>query len=126
MLKCLGSQRFSLNKEGLGYTPKKGKVAFAPHKTSFVKNNGHFCNRCKQVGHVEQYFKKKNKQPNVSSIKFDSYYLLTEVVNGVHAKFVGTPIMGPKKKAIWVPQTLVTNLQGLKQVWVPKRIDLLL
>ena len=42
LLKCLGSQRFSLNKEGLGYTPKKGKVAFAPHKTSFVKNNGRF------------------------------------------------------------------------------------
>ena len=28
--------------EGLGYTPKKGKAAFAPHKTSFVKNNGWF------------------------------------------------------------------------------------
>ena len=42
LLKCLGSQRFSLNKEGLGYTPMKGKVAFAPHKTSFVKNNGRF------------------------------------------------------------------------------------
>ena len=26
LLKCLGSQRFFLNKEGLGYTPKKGKV----------------------------------------------------------------------------------------------------
>ena len=40
LLKCLGSQRFSLNKEGLCYTPKKGKAAFAPHNTSFVKNNG--------------------------------------------------------------------------------------
>ena len=29
LLKWLGSQRFSLNKEGLGYTPKKGKAAFA-------------------------------------------------------------------------------------------------
>ena len=45
LLKCLGSQRFSLNKEGLGYNPKKGKVAFDPHKTNFVKNNGRFCNR---------------------------------------------------------------------------------
>ena len=51
LLKCLGSQRFYLNKEGLGYTPKKGKAAFAPHKTSFVKNNGQFCTSCKQVGH---------------------------------------------------------------------------
>jgi hypothetical protein len=37
---CLGNQRASLYKEGLGYNPKKGKVAFAPHKTCFVKNNG--------------------------------------------------------------------------------------
>jgi hypothetical protein len=37
LLMCLGSQRASLYKEGLGYTPKKGKAAFAPHKTSFVK-----------------------------------------------------------------------------------------
>ena len=47
LLMCLGSQRASLYKEGLGYTPKKGKAAFAPHKTSFVKNNGWFCNSCK-------------------------------------------------------------------------------
>ena len=38
LLMCLGSQRASLYKEGLGYTPKKGKAAFAPHKTSFVRN----------------------------------------------------------------------------------------
>jgi hypothetical protein len=47
LLKCLGSQRFSLNKEGLGYTPKKGKATFATHKPSFVKSNSRFCNRCK-------------------------------------------------------------------------------
>ena len=41
--------------------------------------------------------------------------------NGVKVKFIGTPIVGPKKKAIWVPKTLVTNLQGPKQVWVPKK-----
>ena len=34
LLMCLGSQRASLYKEGLGYTPKKGKAAFAPHNTS--------------------------------------------------------------------------------------------
>jgi hypothetical protein len=40
LLMCLGSQRASLYKEGLGYILKKGKAAFAPHKTSFVKING--------------------------------------------------------------------------------------
>ena len=62
LLKCLGSQRFTLNKEGLGYTPKKGKVAFVTHKTSFVKGNGRFCNRCKQVGYIEQDCKKQEQE----------------------------------------------------------------
>ena len=59
LLMCLGSERASLYKEGLGYTPKKGKAAFAPHMTSFVKNNDRFCTSCKQVGHVEQKCLKK-------------------------------------------------------------------
>ena len=46
LLMCLDSQRASLYKQELGYTSKKGKAAFAPHKTSFVKNNGQFCTSC--------------------------------------------------------------------------------
>jgi hypothetical protein len=111
LLTCLGSQRFSLNKEGLGYTPKKGQAAFVTPKASFVKDNSRFCNGCKQVGHIEQYCKtNKNKQPNVSSIRFDSCYILVEGDNDVKAKFIGTLIIGSKKKVIWVPKTLVTNL----------------
>jgi hypothetical protein len=76
-----------------------------------VKDNGRFCNRCKQVGHIEQYCKThKNKQLNVSLIRFDSCYMLVKGSNGVKAKFIGIPIVGPKKKVIWVPKTLVTNL----------------
>jgi hypothetical protein len=63
LLMCLGSQRASLHKEGLGYIPKKGKAAFAPHKTSFVRNNGRYCKACKQVGHVEQQCMNKKKAP---------------------------------------------------------------
>ena len=47
--------------------------------------------------------------------------MLVKGVNDVKAKFIGAPIMGSKKKAIWVPKTLVTNLQGPKQVCVPKK-----
>jgi len=120
----LGSQRFSLNKERLGYTPKKGKTAFATQKPSFVKSTGRYCNRCKQVGHLElncNNMNKNKKNANVSYIPFDSCYVLTKGEKGVHAKLVGTPIVGPKKKAIWVPKSLVTNLQGPKQAWVPKK-----
>ena len=111
---CLGSQRASLYKEGLGYIPKKGKAAFAPHKTYFVKNNGQFYISCKQVGHKEHKCKNKSKNANVSSIKLDSFYMLTRGANGIKAKFIGAPWMGSKKKSIWVPKSLVTNLQEHK------------
>ena len=114
---CACSQRASLYKEGLGYIPKKGKAAFAPHKTSFVRNNGSYFKSCKQVGHVEQWC--MNKKPSVSSIKLDSYYMLVKGNNGVHAKFIGAAWMGLKKKV--VPKNLVTNLGGPKQVWIPKK-----
>jgi hypothetical protein len=63
----------------------------------------------------------KSKNAKVSSIKFDSFYVLAKGTNGVHAKFIGAPWMGSKKKAIWVPKSLITNLQRSKQVWVPKK-----
>jgi hypothetical protein len=72
-----------------------------------------------KVGHKEHDCKNKKKNAIVSSIKFDSCYLFTKGANGVKAKFVGTSMLGPKKKVIWVPKSLVTNLQGPKQVWVP-------
>ena len=74
-----------------------------------------------QVGHVEQKCMNKKSQANVSPIKLDSFYVLTKGANGVKAKFIGKPWMGSKKKVIWVPKSLVTNLQGPKQVWVPKK-----
>jgi hypothetical protein len=116
LLLCLGSQRASLYKEGLGYILKKGKSTFANHKTSFVRNNGRYYKSCKQVGHIEQQCMNKNKNAKVFSIKLGSFYVLTKGTNGVYAKFIGAPWMGSKKKAIWVPKSLVTNLQGSKQV----------
>ena len=77
-----------------------------------MRGNGRFCTSCKQVGHKEHDCKNKNKNKNaiVSSIKFDSCYLLTKGANGVKAKFVSTSMLDSKKKAIWVPKNLVTNL----------------
>ena len=65
----------------------------------------------------------KKSQAKVSSIKLDSFYVPTKGINGVKAKFIGAPWMSSKNKAIWVLKSLVTNLEGPKQVWVPKRID---
>jgi hypothetical protein len=108
-------------KRDCAITLRKARPIFAPHKTRFMKNNGSYCKSCKQVGHIEQQCMNKKSNANVSLIKFDSFYMLTKGTNGVHAKFIGTPWMGSKKKAIWVPKSLVTNLGGPKQVWVPKK-----
>ena len=51
---------------------------------------------------------------------FDSYYMLTKGKAGMKVKYIGAPTVGPKKKAIWVPKNLITNLQGPKNAWVPK------
>jgi len=117
--KCLGSQRFFLNKEGLGYVPKKGKISYASHKTQFVRSNGKYCYKYKHVGHIEKECNNKNN--NISSIHFDFCYILSNGVNGVHAKFVCTPIVGANKNVICVPKSLVTNLGGPNKKWVPKK-----
>ena len=36
--------------------------------------------------------------------------MLVKGANGVKAKFISAPRESSKKKAIWVPKTLVTNL----------------
>ena len=55
----------------------------------------------------------KSKNAIVSSIKINSFYVLTKGTNGVKAKFVGTTMLGPKKKAIWVLKSSVTNCNNL-------------
>ena len=70
-----------------------------------MKSNGHYCNRCKQVGHLELNCNKMNKNKkiaNVSYIAFDSCYVLTKGEKGVHAKFVGTPIVGHTSIFQWL------------------------
>ena len=42
--------------------------------------------------------KNKNKNAIVSSIKFDSCYLLTKGANGVKAKFVGTSLLAQRRR----------------------------
>ena len=48
---CWTSQKFTLNKQGLGYIPKKGKKAFYETKTVFVKKmDGHIVRSAKSWG----------------------------------------------------------------------------
>jgi hypothetical protein len=91
-----------------------------------VRNNGRYCKSCKQVGHIEQQCMSKKPQAKVSSIKLDSFYILTKGTNSVHAKFIGALWMDSKKKAIWVPKSLVTTSKDPSKCGYLKRIGLLL
>jgi hypothetical protein len=71
--------------------PRKARQPLLLTRLSFMKNNGWFCTSCKQVGHKKHDCDNKKSHANVSSIKFDSCYLLTKGANGVKAKFIGVP-----------------------------------
>jgi hypothetical protein len=119
-------QRFTLKHKSLGYIPKKNKSVFIDKKTTFMKECGLYCSKCKNTRHLDKdYIGSK-----VMHVSIDPSYVLVKSSQGdVYAKFVGKKNHAPisnngidtKKKSIWVPNALVTNLQGPKQVWVPKR-----
>jgi hypothetical protein len=62
----------------------------------------------------------QNKNKVISAIKFGFCYLLIICTNGVKTKFIGAPVVGPKKKVIQVSMSLNTNLRGPRQIWVSK------
>jgi hypothetical protein len=119
--------RFTLKHEGLEYIPNKNKSAFIDKKTTFMKECGLYCSKCKNTGHLD----KDCIGSKIMHASIDPSYVLVKSSKGnVYSKFVeknrnhayisniGIDI---KRKSIWVPKALVTELQGPKQVWVPKR-----
>ncbi|CAO2038807.1 unnamed protein product [Urochloa humidicola] len=120
---CWTNQKFTLNKNGIDYLPKKGRKAFTPVATKFVKASVRYeeedkvktCHICKTK--VALNHKCKSKK----NISFDPSYVLEKNPKGeVHARFVGHTFSETKRQSIWVPKVLVANVQGPKKVWVPK------
>jgi hypothetical protein len=119
----LSHQVENFNHEGLGFTPKfddKGK-AWLPHrypKTKFVHAKGKIVEASKFVGHETR---KHQLSKAIGGGSFDASYVLRKGKDGnIHAKYVGPRNSGLKKSTIWVPKSLVTNLQGPMKRWVPK------
>ena len=121
---CWTNQKFTLNKNGIDYLPKQGKEAFISKKTTFVSSNVTLqeeekfkvCHICKTKVDVSHKCKSKK------TVSFDPSYILKKDSKGVVcAKFVGRSIGSDRKKSIWVPKILVTNIEGPKRSWVPKR-----
>ena len=112
---CWGNQKFSMNKEGLGYIPKKGRAAFVHTWTTFVKASGvSYCENCKNLGHDAK------NCTNKKAISFDPRYVLFKNSKGcVSAKFVGISILVLKRMPFGC-LALVSSIQRPKKVWVPK------
>jgi hypothetical protein len=78
-------QRFTLKHEGLRYIPKKNKSAFIDKKTTFMKECGLYCSKCKNTRHLDK---------DCTSIKImhasidPSYVLVKSSKDDVYAKFV--------------------------------------
>ena len=103
----LGAQKESFNREGLGYVPAssdKSKTWVQKEKSSTKFVNA-----------------KRNKKfdRNPHGLFNTSYMLKKNSFGVVIAKFVGNKYESVKR-SIWVPKVLVTNMNGPKQIWVPK------
>jgi hypothetical protein len=113
-------QRFTLKHEDLGYIPKKNKNTFIDKKTIFIKKCGLYCSKCKNIEHLD----KDCTSSKIVHTSIDPSYVLVKSSKGdVYAKFVGKNRnyahisnngIGTKRKSIWVPKALMTNLQGPK------------
>ena len=84
-------------------------------KTS-CKDKNWICYTCHEKGHIS----KNCPMGNISKpIFFDEHYLLRKVrSSNIVANIVS--LSNVNDKAIWVPKSLMTNIQGTKMVWVPK------
>jgi hypothetical protein len=60
-----------------------------------------------------------SNEPNVSFKTFDASYVFTNKSGKVVVKYVGAKHKG-LKTCVWVPKVLVSNVKGLKTIWVPK------
>jgi hypothetical protein len=60
-----------------------------------------------------------SNEHNISFKTFDASYVLTKKSGKVVVKYVGSKYKSPKS-CVWVPKVLVSNVKGLKTVWVPK------
>ena len=60
-----------------------------------------------------------SNEHSISFKTFDASFVLTNKLDKVVAKYVGVKHKSPKT-CVWVPKVLVSNVKGLKTIWVPK------
>jgi hypothetical protein len=117
------NQKCTIDKDALGYLPKKRKEAFIPKESIFVNSNVSFeeeekmkmCHKCKTKVDVNHQCKIKK------TISLDHSNILKKILRVLFVLNMLCRSLGSsKKKSIWVPKILVTNIEGPKKIWVSK------
>jgi hypothetical protein len=105
-------------RKGVGKTQGTSHAKFVKGGTTCDKGAKIFASSLKQ-----DKFQAPKTQESSSQISFYADYMLTRNHRGkVVAMFVGHRSWNTKVKShVWVPKVLVTNAQGPKYCWVPKR-----
>jgi hypothetical protein len=86
---------------------------------AYIYSNGASSSRPKT--HIKMPKKKIVDSSNEHSISFktfDASFILTNKFGKVVAKYVGASTR--VQRHVWVPKVLVSNVKGLKTIWVPK------
>jgi hypothetical protein len=84
-------------------------------KKSMSEIRGRICYTCRLKGHLSQDCPNGNKyEPKV----FNSAPNMHGNSNGLYD--TRNVISSPSTRAIWVPKSLLTNLKGPNETWVPK------
>ena len=107
----LGKQRSNHGKEGLGYVTKSKKKKTKKNKTKNVQS---------KTSTTEKNVT-KDKTNNIGFVGSHNpnYELFCDDYGDVYAYYVG-PFDEYIAWSIWVPKTLVTNMKGPIEKWVPK------
>ena len=107
----LDKQRSNLGKEGLGYVTKSKKKKNKKNKTKNVQS--------KTSSAEKNVTKDKTNNIGFAGSHNPNYELFCDNYGDIYAYYVG-PFDEYIAWSIWVPKTLVTNMKGPIEKWVPK------
>jgi hypothetical protein len=89
------------------------------HHAFMYKNEASSSRHTTHVKMLRKKIPTASNEHNISFKTFDASYVLTNKSGKIVAKYVGGKHKNPKT-CVWVPKVLVSNVKGLKTVWVPK------
>jgi hypothetical protein len=96
---------------------RKSHIVF--HHAYMYNNEASSSRHSTQIKMPKKKISNASNEHSISFKTFDASFVLTNKSVKVVAKYVGGKHKSPKT-CVWVPKVLVSNVKGLKTVWIPK------